>query len=54
LGLELKIVYSKIANHDLKEIYSFISHDSIKYAKREVALIQTAIKKLKKGPFIGK
>jgi len=50
----LKIVYSKVANLDLKEIYSFISQDSIKYARREVELIQTAIKKLKKEPFIGK
>lgn len=52
--LELKIVYSKVANLDLKEIYSFITQDSIKYARREVELIQTAIKKLKKEPFIGK
>lgn len=52
--MELKIVYSKIALQDLKEIYNYISRDSIRFAKREVELIRISIKKLKSGPLLGR
>lgn len=37
----------------MKEIFEFIQRDSIFYAKREVALIEEAIIKLKSNVFIG-
>jgi len=50
----LTIVYSKIAKQDLAEIYKYISRDSVYYAKREIALIRAAIKKLKLNPLLGR
>lgn len=50
----IKIIYSPIANNDLREIFLFIKRDSLFYAKREVALIRDTIKKLKLNLFIGR
>ncbi|WP_183575567.1 type II toxin-antitoxin system RelE/ParE family toxin [Mucilaginibacter sp. X5P1] len=50
----LKIVYSKIALHDLREIYDYIRRDSFHYAKKEKELIQSTIRKLKLHPLLGK
>lgn len=50
----LKIVYSKFALQDLKEIYDYIMRDSFHYAKKEVGAIHLAIKKLKITPLLGK
>lgn len=50
----LTIVYSQIALRDASEIYNYISRDSVFYAKREINLIKTAIKKLKLQPLLGK
>lgn len=50
----LKVVYSKIAKQDLKEIYNYISRDSVRYAQIEIKLISSAIIKLEFNPFLGK
>ena len=50
----LKIVYSKIARQDLKEIYDYIRRDSYHYAKQEEKSIRSVIKKLKAAPTLGK
>ena len=50
----LKIVYSKFALQDLKEIYDYIRRDSFYYAKKEEGEIRLAIKKLKLTPLLGK
>jgi toxin ParE1/3/4 len=52
--LELILTYSKIAQQDLKEIYSFIRRGSIHYAREELRLIREAVKKLKIDPLLGK
>jgi len=52
--VELKVIYSSTAKRDLKEIYTYISRDSIRYAKREIELIRFSVKKLKSNPFIGR
>jgi toxin ParE1/3/4 len=50
----LKIVYSKIALQDLRNIYDYIRRDSFHYAKKEKELIQSTIRKLKLHPLLGK
>jgi addiction module RelE/StbE family toxin len=50
----LKIIYSKFALQDLKEIYDYIRKDSFHYAKKEEAAIRLVIKKLKLTPLLGK
>lgn len=52
--MELKIKYSRIAFRDLKDIYQFISRDSVRYAKKEIDDIRYAIKKLRLHPYRGK
>jgi len=42
-----KVVYLEIAVGDLASIYSYISRDSIKYAKLEVKKIKTFCESLK-------
>lgn len=49
-----KIVFSKIARFDLKEIIDFIKRDSIKYAYLEKRKIEEAIEKLLKHPTLGR
>jgi addiction module RelE/StbE family toxin len=48
------IVYSKIAQQDIKGIYNYIRKDSIRYANNEVKLIRDAIRKLKSNALLGK
>lgn len=50
----LKIIYSKFALQDLKEIYDYIRRDSFHYAKNELREIRLTIKKLKPAPLLGK
>ncbi|WP_158994345.1 type II toxin-antitoxin system RelE/ParE family toxin [Mucilaginibacter sp. L196] len=50
----LKIVYSKISLQNLREIYDYIRRNLPYYAKYEIQLIRTAIKKLKDNPLLGK
>lgn len=50
----IKIVYSDIAKHDLKEIYDYISRDSLHYAIKEVKSIRVAVAKLKLNMLIGR
>jgi len=50
----LKIVYSNNAKQDLKQIYNYISRDSLRYAQIEIRSIREANKKLKLNPFLGK
>ncbi len=52
--MELRIVYSKIAVSDLKDIYNYIRKNSLRYAHREVKTIRSVIKKLKTNPFLGR
>jgi plasmid stabilization system protein ParE len=50
----VKIVLSKVARFDLKEIVSYISRDSIKYAQLEKKKIIDAIDRLPKQPLSGR
>jgi len=50
----LKIIYSKIALENLREIYDYIKRNSPYYAKYETQLIRSVIKKLKDNPLLGK
>jgi len=43
-----KVVHLEIAIGDLKSIYNYISHDSVKYAKLEVKKIKAYAESLKK------
>lgn len=52
--MELKIVFSKTAIRDLKEIFEYIKIDSLKYAHREVQLIRAVVKKLNSNSFLGR
>jgi plasmid stabilization system protein ParE len=49
-----KIIFSKIAKSDLKEIINYIKRDSVKYAYLERDKIVTAIDSLLKQPLIGR
>jgi toxin ParE1/3/4 len=48
----MKIVYSRIARHDLKEVYDYISKGSVRYALREIQLIRAAVRKLETKAFL--
>ena len=50
----VKIVLSKTARFDLKEIVDYIKRDSIKYALLEKQKIQDAIDKLPQQPLSGR
>ncbi|MCJ8208464.1 type II toxin-antitoxin system RelE/ParE family toxin [Mucilaginibacter sp. RS28] len=50
----VKIVYSREALDDIKEIYAFIKKGSVKYAKLEVNYIRSFISKLKHDIYLGK
>ena len=50
----VKIVLSKIARFDLKEIVDYIKRDSVKYAQIEKKKIEDAINKLPKQPSSGR
>ena len=50
----VKIVFSKIARFDLKEIVDYIKRDSVKYALLEKKKIIHAIDKLSYQPLMGK
>lgn len=50
----VKIILSKIAKRDLKEIVDYIKRDSVKYAMLEKEKIKTAINKLYYQPELGK
>ncbi len=49
-----RVVWSKIADDDLKSIASFIQKDSLYYAKQIVQLIHAKVTKLKDFPFTGR
>jgi toxin ParE1/3/4 len=49
-----KVIYLEIAVGDLASIYSYISRDSIKYAKLEVKKIKAFCESLKTQPLKGK
>ena len=49
-----KIILSKTAKFDLKEIFDYIKRDSIKYALLEKKKIQEAIDKIPKHPLLGR
>ena len=51
--MAITIIYSRIAQQDLKEIFNYINRDSFRYAKNEIQLIRTAIRKLKSNPLLG-
>ncbi len=50
----VRIIWTELAKNELKEIYKFISQDSILYAKRQVIRIRTRIKALKTSKYLGK
>lgn len=50
----VQIKWSRLAVDDLKDIYDYISKDSIKYAKIQVIRIKIRTKILKTLPFSGK
>jgi addiction module RelE/StbE family toxin len=50
----VKIVLSKTARFDLKEIVDYIKRDSVKYANLEKQKIQDAINKLPQKPLSGR
>ena len=50
----VKIVLSKTARFDLKEIVDYIKRDSVKYALLEKKKIEEAINKLPKQPLSGR
>ncbi|MEO8887000.1 MAG: type II toxin-antitoxin system RelE/ParE family toxin [Mucilaginibacter sp.] len=50
----MKIIFSKIAKADLREIYNYIKRDSVKYALLERKKIELVINKLYHQPFLGK
>ena len=52
--MELKVIYSRIAQQDLREIYNYIRRDSLRYARIEVKSIRFAILKLRLNPLIGR
>ncbi|HWZ04383.1 MAG TPA: type II toxin-antitoxin system RelE/ParE family toxin [Mucilaginibacter sp.] len=49
-----KIVFSKTAKFDLKEIVDYIKRDSIKYALLEKKKIEDAINKIPRQPLSGR
>ena len=49
-----KVIYLKIAVADLASIYSYISRDSIKYAKLEVKKIKAFCESLRNQPAKGR
>jgi len=50
----VKIVFSKIARADLKEIVDYIKRDSVSYANLEKKRIENAIDKLPYQPLSGR
>lgn len=50
----LKIIYSKIAKRDIKEIYDYIRRDSFHYAVKETKSIRIAVQKLKANALLGR
>ena len=50
----VKIILSKIAKSDLREIYNYIKRDSVKYALLELKKIETTIDKLQSHTFLGR
>ncbi|MHB8206040.1 type II toxin-antitoxin system RelE/ParE family toxin [Mucilaginibacter sp.] len=50
----VKIIFSKIAKADLKEIIEYIKRDSIRYAYLEKEKIEKAIDKLLLQPLLGR
>jgi toxin ParE1/3/4 len=53
-GSMVKIIFSKIARLDLKDIIDYIKRDSIKYARLERIKIEGAVNKLILHPLIGR
>ena len=49
-----KVIYLEIAVEDLASVYSYISRDSIKYAKLEVKKIKAFCESLKNQPLKGR
>lgn len=50
----VQIRWLREAKNDLKAIYEYISHDSAKYAQRQVRRIKEKTDLLKRQPHIGK
>jgi len=50
----VQVTWTQLVVDDLKDIYDYISRDSIKYAKIQVIRIKTRTKILKALPFSGK
>ena len=50
----VKIILSKVAKNDLREIYNYIKRDSVKYALLERKKIESVIDKLRHQPLLGK
>jgi toxin ParE1/3/4 len=50
----VQVKWTRLAINDLKGIYSYISIDSVKYAKIQVLRIRNKIKILSKYPLAGK
>ncbi len=50
----MRVIYSKLALYDLKNIYDFIRKDSLHYAVKEVRFIRHVIKSLQSQPQMGK
>ena len=50
----MNIIISNEAESDIKEIFDYISLDSLKYAKETTRNIRSYIRKLKQAPYIGR
>ena len=50
----VRIKWLKSAKLDLKDIYDYISHDSMRYAQLQIVKIQTKTEIIKSNIFIGK
>lgn len=50
----VKIVWTKISLEDLKEIYDFIAHDSVRYAVITVNKIYQTTQIVKRNPYLAR
>ena len=50
----MKVIISDEAKNNIKEIFDYISLDSLRYAKETTQNIRLYIRKLKESPYIGK
>jgi toxin ParE1/3/4 len=52
--MAVSILYSKISERDLRDIFEYIKKGSVRYAKLEVTYVKRFIKKLKYDAYLGK